>query len=156
MHVRHTWLIVLLVVAACSSPGDQVQASPDWDAHIREVNQALVNERDLDRIPEFIAESYVMHTPNGPQNGRHLVRDFISDLLVAFPDLEVETEVMAVDGDRVVWQRTHRGTHQGAFMGVEPSGRPVSWQAIVVTRYEDGMVMEEWGASTLGAALLTR
>lgn len=151
--MRHTWL-ALLLVAACSSPGGETQSAPDWSAHIRNLNQALVNERELDRIPEFVAESYIMHTPDGPQTGRHLVRDFISDLLVAFPDLEVETEVMAVDGDVVVWRRTHRGTHEGEFMGVQPSGRPVSWQAIVVTRYEEGMVMEEWGASTLGAALL--
>lgn len=153
--MRHTWAALPLLLAACSSPSAEAPPSPDWDAQIREVNQALVNRGELDRIPEFIAESYVMHTPNGPQTGRHLVRGFISDLLVAFPDLEVETEVMAVDGDRVVWKRTHRGTHQGPFMGVEPSGRTVSWEAIVVSRYEDGMVMEEWGASTLGAALLT-
>lgn len=154
--MRHTWAVLVVLLAGCSSPGGEAQPSPDWDATVREVNQALVNEGDLDRIPEFIADSYVMHTPDGPQTGRHLIRNFISDLRVAFPDLEVETEVMAVDGDRVVWKRTHRGTHQGAFMGVEPSGRSVSWQAIVVTRYEGDLVAEEWGASTLGAALLAR
>lgn len=137
-------------------PTSQAEPPRDWDGHIRDPNQALVNDGDLDRIPEFIAESYIMHTQNGPQTGQHLIRDFITELLVAFPDLEVETEVMAVDGDRVVWRRRHRGTHQAEFMGVAPTGEPVSWQAIVVTRYQEGLVVEEWGASTLGTALLSQ
>jgi predicted ester cyclase len=147
--------VLVLVSLACAAPVDDSTSRLDWDAHVRTLNQALVNEGDFDRIPEFIAESYVMHTPAGPKTGRELIRDFISALREAFPDLEVETEVLAVDDDKVVWRRIHRGTHEGEFMGVSPTGRLVTWEAIVVTRYEDGMVVEEWGASTLGAVLLT-
>ncbi len=148
--------IAVLASTACSAPTEDSSIRQDWDTHVRTLNQVLVNEGDFDRIPEFIAESYVMHTPTGAETGPELIRDFVSALRTAFPDLEVETEVLAVDGDKVVWRRTHHGTHEGEFMGVAPTGRSVTWQAIVVTRYDEGLVVEEWGASTLGAALLTR
>ena len=158
----------LFLFVACTAPGDApqetdappemgaTQGTSDWASRIQAVNQALLNEGDLDRIPEFFSESYVAHGPDGGATGHDAIRGFVSALREAFPDLEVETQVLATDGDRVAWIRTHTGTHEGAFMGVEPTGEVVTWQAVIVTRYEDGLIAEEWGASGLGNRLLTQ
>lgn len=154
---RHTPLAVLLLLAgACTAPAEAPQEMPDWGPQIQAANQALLNEGDLDRIPEFFSESYVSHGPDGDSMGHDAIRGFVSALRDAFPDLEVEIQVLATEGNRVAWLRTHRGTHEGALMGVEPSGEIVTWQSVVVTRYEDGMIAEEWGANGLGNALLTQ
>ncbi|MFK5951228.1 MAG: ester cyclase [Methylococcales bacterium] len=154
MHKKYLFTLLVLFVFGCSSPRDESEVLRDWDNHVRTINQVLVNQGDLDRIPEFIAESYVAHSGEQIISGREAVHDFISTLRTAFPDLQVETKVVAVDGNFVSWVRIHRGTHYAEFMGVPPSGETLTWQAVVVSRYEDGLVVEEWGASTIGNVLL--
>lgn len=129
--------------------------SGHWEGQIRAANEALLNEGDISRVPEFFSESYVIHTTQGEARGRDAIRDFLKALRIAFPELQVKVEVLATEGDRVAWLRMHRGTHEGEFMGVPASGRQLTWQDMVVTRYEDGLIAEEWGVSDLGSALLT-
>lgn len=147
---------LLVLLGACSAPAEEPEEVVDWEPQIRAANQALLNEGNLDRVAEFFSESYVSHGPAGDSMGRDAIRGFVASLREAFPDLEVEIEVLATEGNRVAWLRTHRGTHQGVFMGVEPSGEQLTWQSLVVTRYENGLIAEEWGANGLGNALLTR
>ena len=156
MHKLYVFTVLVLVVVGCSSPAAESEVLREWDNHVRTINQILVNEGDLDRIPEFIADSYVAHAGAQSVSGREVVHNFISALRTAFPDLEVETKVLAVDGEMVSWVRTHRGTHEAAFMGVPATGAELTWQSVVVTRYEGGLVVEEWGASTIGNVLLSQ
>jgi predicted ester cyclase len=39
------------------------------------------------------------------------------------------------------------GTHEGPFMGVEPTGREVTLPAIEFDRFEDGLLVETWTQS---------
>lgn len=64
--------------------------------------------------------------------------------LVAFPDLSHTVEDIVADGDRVWARLTDRGTHQGDFMGVAPTGREVQMGVIAVYRIRDGKVAEVW------------
>jgi predicted ester cyclase len=130
-----------------------MSSQPDWAPQIREANEALLNQGDLDRIPEFFSESYLSHGDGAEARGHDAIRGFLEALAVGFPDLQVEIEVLATEGDRVAWIRNHRGTHEGEFMGVAATGRVLTWQDMVVTRYEDGMIAEEWGVSGLAGAL---
>jgi predicted ester cyclase len=50
-------------------------------------------------------------------------------------------------GDRVAWLRTHRGTFQADLLGAKATGKPMTWQTLIVTRYEDGKIAEEWAVS---------
>jgi predicted ester cyclase len=62
----------------------------------------------------------------------------------AFPDLQIEIEDLIAEGDKVVGRVTARGTHQGAFMGIAPTGKPVSFNAIDVVRIAGGKIVERW------------
>lgn len=139
----------MAILGACAAP----QEAPDWEAQIRAANEVLLNQGELDRVPELFAASYVSHGVDGDARGHEAISGFLSALRGAFPDLQVEIEVLATEGDRVAWVRTARGTHEGDFMGVAATGRAVVWQDMIVTRYEDGMIVEEWGVSELGARL---
>lgn len=149
-------LVFLALICGCTAPAEGPREMPDWEPQIRAANQALLNEGDLDQVSDFFSEAYVSHGPEGDARGHDAIRGFVSSLRDAFPDLDVDVQVLATEGDRVAWLRTHTGTHQGEVMGVEPSGERLTWQSVVVTRYEDGLIAEEWGANGLGNALLTR
>ncbi len=139
------------LLVACA--GSDIQEVTDWEPQIRAANDALLNQGDFDMVPQFFAESYVSHALEGDIQGREGIAGFVAALREAFPDLRVEIEVLATEGDRVAWLRTARGTHEGDFMGVPATGRSIVWQDMIVTRYVDGLIAEEWGVSGLGGSL---
>jgi predicted ester cyclase len=72
------------------------------------------------------------------------VKEAITQVHAAMPDLSYELEDWAVRGD-VVWARFRgRGTNTGPFFG-PPSGKPVEVTVIDVARVVDGRVVEHWG-----------
>ncbi len=139
------------LLGACA--GSDIQEVTDWEPQIRAANDALLNRGDLDMVPQLFAESYVAHVLEGDVQGREGIAEFVAALRDAFPDLRVEIEVLATEGDRVAWLRTARGTHEGDFMGVPATGQSIVWQDMIVTRYVDGLIAEEWAVSGLGGSL---
>lgn len=48
------------------------------------------------------------------------------------------------EGDKVVTRVTFEGIHTGAFNGVSPTGKEVSYRGVAVDRIESGKVVEMW------------
>ena len=48
------------------------------------------------------------------------------------------------EGDRVAWRFTVRGTHQGPFRGIAPTGRSIVLTGTALTRMRDGQMVENW------------
>jgi steroid delta-isomerase-like uncharacterized protein len=129
-------------------------AAQDLGVRIQEANEHLLNQGHVAMAPQFFSSAFVLHlTGEDLRGGPEIIQRFVTDLRAAFPDLKVEVEVLAVQGNRVAWLRTHRGTHRAAYMGVAPSGRTVEWRAMVVTRFEEGKIAEEWSVTDLAGRL---
>lgn len=62
----------------------------------------------------------------------------------AFPDLRITVEDLVAEGDKVLTCWTARGTHQGEFMGIPPSGNRVEFTGISIDRIEGGKFVESW------------
>ena len=121
-----------------------------------EQNQALVRrlmEEDISRGDETAADAiihpdFVDHTnPPGMQHGieghRAIVRLFRS----VFPDLEWRIDDLIAEGDKVVARTTMRGTHQGGFFGIPPTGKRVEMTGVHIMRIADGRIIEHWGSN---------
>ena len=97
-------------------------------------------------IDQFFAPDYRRHlTPTGPHLTREEHRERASRLRVAFPDAEATLDDMLAERDRVAYRLTIRGTHQGSFLGVAPTGRRVTVSFFAIVRVENGRLAEEWG-----------
>lgn len=109
-------------------------------------------------VDELIASDYLGHssTPGaesakGETLGREGYRQFYTALRQAFPDLQVTVEDQIAEGDRVVTRWTARGTHQGEFRGIPPSGKHGVISGITIDRVANGKVVECWtNADDLG------
>jgi steroid delta-isomerase-like uncharacterized protein len=98
---------------------------------------------NLDVIDELMAEDFVDHTPlPGLPPTRDGVRMLFAGLRVAFPDLRVTIHEQIADGEKVVTRKTFSGTHGGPFMGVPATGNPVSFDAIDILTFRDGLMRE--------------
>lgn len=111
----------------------------------------VINQRNLAALGQFVSPNAVNHTvPDGlPQ----APNQFLGLHLGAFPDLKITVEDLLVDGDKVVARVSYRGTHQGAFMGIPPTGKQVTGMGINIFRIANGKLVEHWGLTDRISAL---
>ncbi len=63
---------------------------------------------------------------------------------MSFPDLRFSVEQTVAEGDRVVSQLRTEGTHQGAWMGISPTGKRLQIRMITIQRIANGKIAEDW------------
>lgn len=124
-------------------------------ALIHSATTRLFEAGDVQAVSEFFAPDYAVHLTGQDLAGGHkLIQGAVGLIRRAFPDLRAEVEILVEANDRVAWQRTLRGTQQGAYKGFPSSGRTVGWRDMVVSRFSDGLIVEEWVTTDLAEQLL--
>lgn len=108
---------------------------------------------NLAAIDELFAEHYVDHG-FGPQPvGRDALKGFVAAFRAAFPDMQYDLHQIIAEGDTVASRDTVRATHQGEFMGIPATGKPVAVSAMHFLRFEGGKIVEHWGITDTMAML---
>lgn len=137
---------------------DDPPADP-YDAARLERNKAVIrrvyddgfSRGDMKACEEIVAPDYVDHPPArffdvplvGPQSLQGAVRVFRE----GFPDLTDTVEDLVAEGNSVVARSTWKGTHNGTFVGVPPTGKLVIITGINFFRLgSDGMIVERFGS----------
>ncbi len=79
---------------------------------------------------------------------------FAAEVRTAFTDVHTTVEDMIAEGDKVAARVTMRGTHQGEFEGIAPTGKRVKVSTIDIFRFADGKIVEHWGQGDDPTAVL--
>lgn len=95
-------------------------------------------------ISELIHSDYHYTSPSEELNGPSELAAFVSALRVAFPDLHVGVLDQIEDGEKVCTRITIKGTHYGPFLDIPPTGNLIDIEGVVISRFKDGMIHEEW------------
>lgn len=107
-----------------------------------------INNGDVEAAVRSFAQDAVDHDPAPDQGpGRAGFRDFFTALTTAFPDAKIEPAHMVADDEHVSIAYTLTGTHEGAFQGIEPTGRRIEVRGVQIGRFEHGEIVERWGSS---------
>ncbi len=110
--------------------------------------EVVINQGKLTALDELITADAVDHSlPPGMPPGREGVKLFLGMLRAAFPNIHETVEDIIAEGDTVVTRTTWRGTHQGAFLGIAPTGKQVSVTGIAISRVASGKFVEHWQSS---------
>ncbi len=105
-----------------------------------------VNADDLPALAGIVAMEFVDHHPlPGQADGLTGLTQMYATLRTAFPDWQMVVERMLREGDTVVVYSTWRGTHQGEFLSIPPTGAQFTVPAVDVLRIADGTIVERWG-----------
>ena len=109
--------------------------------------EEVLNKKNVGALDDFFAADYVEHSesPPGIPANREGMKQMMGMFFAGFPDLQVTTEEVIAEGDKVVVRNTVRGTHQGEFMGIPATGKQIEISEIHIVRIVDGMVVEHWG-----------
>ena len=105
----------------------------------------LFSKGHLRVADEIVAATYVNHDAvPGETPGREGLKQFVSFVRTAFPDLRFTVEDQIAEGDKVVARWTATGTHRAEFAGVPATGKPVRITAINIHRVAEGQIQEGW------------
>ena len=107
--------------------------------------EASINARDLDSALSMLSPDFVDHTPTvGLPPGADGVHAFFTMQFAAFPDARSTSQDMVAEGDKVVHRMSTKGTHQGEFLGIPPTGTRVTVTYIDIWRIAQGKLAEHW------------
>ena len=117
---------------------------------VGEENKALVrlfdeefwNKGNLAAVDELIASEAAIFLPGRGPVSREDLKAFAASWRDAFPDWHNTTDELVAEGDRVAERWTGRGTHQGVFQGMAPTGRPVTVAGTVFYHLASGKITE--------------
>jgi steroid delta-isomerase-like uncharacterized protein len=108
----------------------------------------VANAGNLDLADEIFASDYQHHDPANPDPrpvvGPQGVKDHLSSLRGAFPDLAFEVDDMIADGDQIIVRWTARGTNTGDYFGMPATGKSIEITGMNTWRTRDGQAIEGW------------
>jgi steroid delta-isomerase-like uncharacterized protein len=130
-----------------SGPGKEEKPVPEAENKTiaERFNEDVWGRGDEAALEELLAPDFVDHDAlPGQSPDREGHRQILAAFRSAFPDLNVTTEDIVSEGDKVVTRWTARGTHQGELMGIAPTGKGVTIKGIDVLRVAEGRIAERW------------
>ncbi|MDR3708754.1 MAG: ester cyclase [Capsulimonadaceae bacterium] len=107
----------------------------------------FINTASETLAEELISPDAIFHVTGTPEpmRGPAGYLSIIGMMRGGFPDIQWTLEELVAEGDRVAARFIMRGTHQGVFFGVPPSGKKVVVQAMNIYRLSGDKFVEEYG-----------
>jgi len=108
----------------------------------------VLHKKTFNELDELLAEDFFNHNPMvGCSPEREGLKDSFILMSEAFPDLQYRIDDLIAEGEKVVTYSTVSGTHEGQFMGIEPTGNSFEASTISITRHEGDRVAERWNVT---------
>jgi steroid delta-isomerase-like uncharacterized protein len=112
-------------------------------ARQRRLVEEFINKGNTAVAEALVAEDFIgLDLSAGQQQGREGLIDIIAMMRTAFPDLEWTIEEQVAEGDKVALYCVWRGTHQGVFLGIPPTGKRVTVPCMVFDSFVAGKCQE--------------
>lgn len=107
----------------------------------------FINSASEPLAQELISSNAVFYIPGRPESlqGPAGYLSLVGMMRSGFPDIQWSLEEMVTEGDTIAARFLMRGTHQGTFMGIPPTGKSIQVQAMNFYRLMDGQFVEEHG-----------
>ena len=104
--------------------------------------EAFWNQGNTAAADELMTADPTIFLPGSGQVSKESFKAFATAFRGAFPDWHSTQEDLLAEDDRVAERWTGRGTHQGAFQGIAPTGKQVAVPGFVFYRITNGKIVE--------------
>jgi steroid delta-isomerase-like uncharacterized protein len=151
MLFKRILFVIVLGAVLCVPSGAR---SEDNKTLVRRWIEEVLSKGNVAAVGDFLASTYVGHSPGVPDaKGPEGIKQRLTALRTAFPDLRYNVEDMVAEGDKVSVRYVAHGTQKGDYMGVAPTGKEMTWTAIGILHITNGKFQEGWLMSDLGQQL---
>jgi steroid delta-isomerase-like uncharacterized protein len=131
--------------SASPAAGCQSTTAAENAATARRWYDEALNQGHLDVLDEFVAPDLVHDAGVFPGlEDRDALKQALAALLTAFPDIQFSVDAVVAGDDLVAIRWTGRGTHNGPFRGIDPTGQPVTFTGINIFRFACGRIVQGW------------
>ncbi len=105
--------------------------------------EAPTNPSVLDGL---YTDDYVYHGIPllGDLKGSDAFKALSAGFIRAISDFREEIVDQIAEGDKVVTRLCGSGRHTGEVMGAGPTGKELKWTAVIISRFVEGKIAEEW------------
>jgi len=125
--------------------GAEQMSAEKNEATVRTWVEEAWNNGNIDGQAHIFSPSYTWaDLPPVFGTGSEGVLNFVRGFRAAFPDLHFAIEDVVTNDDKVVWRCVGTGTHRGEFMGIPATEKSIKVQAIIISRFENGLWREDW------------
>ncbi len=104
----------------------------------------FINGGDEGVLDELVHEDYVYRGPDQEVRGKNGLIHMFRNYRNAFPDLAVTTHNLMADGDKIIMDFSLQGAHKGEFMGMPATGKNFRIRGLIVSRFKEGKITEDW------------
>ena len=125
-------------------------STEEHKALVRRYLEEVWSRGNTGEIDDILASNYQLRVLQGTSghedrvsHGTAGVKQSVAMYHQAFADLQITPQTIIAEGDRVVAEWTARCTHSGAFRGIAPTGKQLSYAGITIYRVESGKIVEE-------------
>lgn len=105
-----------------------------------------VNDKDLSVVDELCADDFAVEIgrrgTDEPAIGTEGLKALFEEYYAGFPDYHHEIDELVAEDDLVAVFMTARGTHDGEFRGVQPTGNDVAVEDTGLVRLKEGEIVE--------------
>ena len=110
---------------------------------IRDFADEVITQGNIEAAANYVWEDVVEQVPlPGQGPGLDGLKDIIRAMRTGFPDIVFSTLEQISEGDKVASRFEWTGTHQGEFLSIPATGRPVRVWGIVIDRLEEGRIKD--------------
>jgi len=109
--------------------------------------EEFFSQGDLSKTEELFSSAIVVHDPDKELRGLEQIKQGLTRLRTAFPDLHYTVEDMMAEGDKVMIRFTGQGTHRGEFRGIPPTDKNMTYTGIMILRFVERKVVDYWAVS---------
>jgi predicted ester cyclase len=148
---KHSFQMCLIVLAFTQLIGGQIGPTSRLSAQQKLVISYFHDVLDGDKeelIDGMFLSDCSIHRPEGELKGTAALHRMALARRTNFTTFRSEIHDILEAGDRVVVRLTHQGAGKGSYrfrIGTRDiTGKPVSWDAIVIFRFQNGRIAEEW------------
>ncbi|HEX3909484.1 MAG TPA: ester cyclase [Solirubrobacteraceae bacterium] len=123
-------------------------------ALVRKLYIESINGKDKAILDQIMSADVQSDTAFPDPGGLAGYKQVFDEVIGAFPDYEIRIEEEIAEGDQVVTRYTARGTHEGDFLGMAPTGRRIELKGIDINRVSEGKIVEHSSEASVGVLLL--
>ena len=110
---------------------------------VRDFVDEVITQGNIEAAAHYVWEDVVEQVPlPGQGPGIDGLKDILRAMRAGFPDIVFSIQEQIAEDDKVASRFEWTGTHNGEFLGIPATGRPVRVWGIVIDRLEDGRIKD--------------
>jgi predicted ester cyclase len=115
----------------------------DYATIVRGFVDEVITNGNIEAAAKYVWEDVVEQVPlPGQGPGLNGLKGMIRAMRTGFPDIVFSIHEQIAEGDKVVSRFEWAGTHEGEFLGIPPTGRPVRVWGMVIDRLKDDRIKD--------------